>query len=183
MELYVWHAPRDVTAEEAAALVEAWKASGAGPDAAPFEPNDDVRWFSREVNDDAPPVWAPDAEPKKGPHPDRVVVVPIPQDRARETFELVYSLAVKYDLVVYDPQRATVNLPMAEMSAYASATFWPRGAIRAGVAGLAGAAIAIIAWVVGIPILSGMAVVVGVLLFFLAVWTLVHEAQIRLRAR
>lgn len=153
------------------------------PNPGPFEPSDDVRWFSREMTDDLPPVWSPDREPQAGPHPDRVVVVTLEPATARETLELVYGAAAKYDLVVYDPQRQSVHQPLAEMAAYASATLWPRGAIQAAVAGAAGAAIAAVAWVLNIPIVSGIAIIVGAFLFVMAVYTFVHEGRKRVGSR
>ena len=66
------------------------------------------------------------------------------------------------------------------MAAYASATFWPRGATQAAVAGAAGAVIAAVAWVLNIPILSGIAIVVGAFLLVMAVYTFVHEGRKRM---
>ena len=186
-ELYVWKAPLPRDADEAEALVRAWRASAAGAagdsrGGGGFESSDDVTWFSRELTGDAPPVWNPD-RPATREHPDRVVVVPLEEATLQETLGEVYGLATKYDLVVYDPQRGAVNRPQAELAAYASATFWPHGAIRALLAGVAGAVIAGAAWLVGIPILSGLAIVVGLFLVVMAVYTFVHEGRIRLRAR
>jgi Flp pilus assembly protein TadB len=106
--------------------------------------------------------------------------VPITPESARETIEEVYSLALKYDLVVFDPQRRALHEPMAEMSAYASATFWPRGAIQAATAGGAGAVIAVVAWFVGIPIVSGVAVIIGAFLFAMSVLTFGAEGRKRI---
>ena len=150
-------------------------------DFVPFVASDDVAWFYRELTGDTPPLWNPDAPPKHGPPPNHLVVVPIPPDAIRETMEEVYSLALKYDLIVYDPQRSDLREPLAEMSAYASATFWPRGAIQAATAGGVGAVIAVVAWFVGIPIVSGIAVIVGAFLFGMAVLTFVAESRKRLR--
>jgi hypothetical protein len=48
--VYVWKSPVPADGEEAEALLRAEA----------FEPSDDVRWFSREMTGDAPPVWNPD---------------------------------------------------------------------------------------------------------------------------
>jgi hypothetical protein len=184
-ELYVWKAPLPRDADEAEALVQAWrdsaKAAPGESGGGAFESSDDVTWFSRELTGDAPPVWNPD-RPATREHPDRVVVVPLEAATLQDTLAEVYGLATKYDLVVYDPQRGALNRPQADLAAYASATFWPRGAIRAFVAGAGGAALAIAGWFVGIPILSGIAVVIGTFLLVMAIYTFVHEGRIRLRS-
>ena len=185
-ELYVWKAPVPSDAGEAEALVQAWREAATGAaarsSAGPFESSDDVTWFSREITGDAPPVWNPD-RPASREHPDRIVVVPLEEATLREVVAEVFGLAAKYDLVVYDPIRGAVNRPQAELAAYASATFWPRGAIRAFVAGAGGALLAVAAWLVGIPILSGVAIVIGVFLLVMAVYTFVHEGRITLGSR
>ncbi len=192
--LYVWKAPRPNDPAGAEALLdelpEGWATGGLEPgapfglpaiDFVPFEASDDVGWFYRELTGDTPPLWNPDAPPKNGPPPNLLVVVPIHPESVRETLEEVYSLALKYDLLVYDPQRRDLREPTAEASAYASATFWPRGAIQAATAGAAGAVIAVIAWFVGIPIVSGIAVVIGAFLFAMSVLTFVAEGRKRMR--
>jgi Flp pilus assembly protein TadB len=63
------------------------------------------------------------------------------------------------------------------MAAHASATFWPGGAIQAAVAGGIGGAIAVVAWVLGIPVLSGLLVVVGGFMVVMAVYTFIHEGR------
>jgi len=181
-ELYVWKAPVPVDPDEAESLVLDWREAGA---AGRLQSSDDVTWFSRELTGDAPPVWNPD-RPATRPHPDRVVVVPLDvagPEELRKLLSEVYGLATKYDLVVYDPQRGTINRPQAELAAYASATFWPRGAIRAFVAGVAGAMLAAVSWVLGIPILSGIGLLIGGFLVVMAVFTFVHEGRSRLRSR
>ena len=181
--LYVWKSPRPANAEEAEALVAAWRAAsptGIGieaGEAAGFEASDDVRWFSRELTGDAPPLWNPDAPAKQDIHPRHVMAVPLDAGTVRETLEEVYSLALKYDLVVYDPQRGVVDAPMAAMEAASTSTFWPRGAIRTAVVGLVGLALAIGAYVAGIPILSGVGIVIGGLLAVLAVATFALYAR------
>ena len=48
-DLYAWAAPRDLSDEAAAALVEGWQAAGGDPAASPFEPSTDVGWFYQEL--------------------------------------------------------------------------------------------------------------------------------------
>jgi hypothetical protein len=63
------------------------------------------------------------------------------------------------------------------MAEYATATFWPSGAIQAAVAGGLGAVIAIIAWVVAVPIVSGVVIVIGGFAAVMAIWTFVVEGR------
>jgi hypothetical protein len=194
-EVYVWKSPRPADADEAEALLRAWSDAGGGkpvageadtseidPSRSPFEPSDDVRWFSRELSGDFPPVWSPD-RPAKREHPDRLVVMPFEQEAASELLGEVYGIAAKYDLIVYDPQRRSVHQPLADMAAYASATFWPRGAIQAAVAGAGGAVLAVAGWFLGIPILSGVGIVIGLFLVVMAIFTFVHQGGVALRSR
>ena len=90
---------------------------------------------------------------------------------------MIFSLAAKYDLVVFDARNRRVHLPLDEMAAHASATFWPGGAIQAAVAGGIGAAIAVVAWFLGIPVFSGVLIVVGGFMVVMAVYTFVHAGR------
>lgn len=63
------------------------------------------------------------------------------------------------------PGKCPTGALLEEMAAYASATFWPRGAIRAAVAGAVGGLLAVGAWLIGIPLLSGVLVLIGGFLF------------------
>jgi hypothetical protein len=201
-DLVVWSAPGDVDAERAAEVVGGWLAVGGDPAGSPFERTTDMGWFYRELREDLPnidatsdavprvtkvPIWASGSDEA----PARVVAIRLDRGNslaARAELELVYSLATKYDLVVFGPAqgivgagRNVVHRPLERMAAYASATFWPRGAIQATTAGGAGAVIAVIAWFVGIPILSGIAIIVGAFLFLMSVLTFVVEGRKRLR--
>ena len=192
-DLYVWQSPRDLDEVQVVALVDAWQAAGGDPAASPFEPSTDIGWFHRELMQDLPhldvmsdavpnpskrPVWlSTDDEP-----PARVVAIRLPAT-PQEAFNEVMSLAVKYDLVVFDARMPQVRFPQREMAAYASATFWPAGAIQAALAGGFGAVIAIIAWLVAIPILSGVVIVIGGFMAVMAIWTFVAEGRRALRSR
>ncbi len=80
-------------------------------------------------------------------------------------------------------RNGVLHLPLQELAAYASAKFWPAGAIQAAVAGGIGAVIAVVAWILGIPLLSGILMIVGGLLFVMAVYTFVHEGRKTMAAR
>jgi hypothetical protein len=94
-----------------------------------------------------------------------------------DTLELIFGLAAKYDLVLFDTRSRLIHLPLGEMAAHASATFWPGGAIQAAVAGGIGGLIAVVAWFLGIPLLSGVFVLVGGFVVVMAVYTFIHEGR------
>jgi len=190
-DLYVWKSPRGLDEEQAAELVRSWHESGGDPATAPFDASDDVTWFFRELIRDEPeldvttdatpihgrlPVWLAGAT-RDEPAPRTHVAVIHHAHPTRDVLEDVFGLATKYDLVVYDPQRPRVYEPLAEMAEQASATFWPRGAIRTFVAGVVGLAIAVGAWVIGIPILNILGVIVGGFLVVLSVFVLATEGR------
>lgn len=191
-DLFVWKEPRGLDEEQAAELVRVWHDQGGDPATGPFEPSDDVTWFFRELIRDEPdldvttdatpihgrlPVWLAGATTDEPTPKTHVAVIHLSAPPTRETVESIFGLATKYDLVVFDPQRPRVYEPMSEMAEQASATFWPRGAIRTVVAGLIGAAIAVGAWVIGIPILNILGVLVGGFLVVLCVVTLLAESR------
>ena len=188
LDLYVWKAPRDLDVEAAQALVQRWQAAGGDPGASPFEPSSDVGWFARELTMDAPglevttdaipnpsrtPIWLTGTpEP-----PARVVGIRLSPGVSAEVIEAIVGLAGKYDLVLFDAQNTRLHLPLEEMAAHASATFWPAGAVQAAVAGGIGGAIGVAAWSLGIPIVSGALAIVGGFMFVMAVFTFVHEGR------
>jgi hypothetical protein len=100
-----------------------------------------------------------------------------------DALEAIVGLAAKYDLVLFDARSRRVHLPLEAMAAHASATFWPAGAIQAAVAGGIGGVIAVVAWFLGIPLLSGVLVLVGGFMFVLAVFTFIHEGRRAMQAR
>jgi hypothetical protein len=187
-DLYAWKSPRDIDVDRAEALLESWRTTGSDPSTSPFEPSTDVGWFHRELMKDVPglvvtsdavpnpstaPIWlAATSEP-----PARLVVISLSPTAPRDTLEAIFGLAAKYDLVLFDARSRRVHLPLAEMGAHASATFWPGGAIQAAVAGGVGGVIAIVAWFLGIPLLSGLLVVVGGFMVVMAVYTFAHQAR------
>jgi hypothetical protein len=190
-DLYIWAEPRDLDADAAAARIEAWEAGGGEPAAAPFERSTDIGWFRRELRDSLPDVdVASDAVPRESrlpivlsgddEAPARVIAIRLPRDDAgalRQALEEVYSLALKYDAVVYDAVRGAIHHPNAEMSELASATFWPRGAIRTVVATVIGLVVAVGAWQFGIPIVSGVVALFAAFMVGIFVFTLVSEGR------
>ncbi|HEX5012876.1 MAG TPA: hypothetical protein VFV72_01865 [Candidatus Limnocylindrales bacterium] len=175
-DLYVWAGPRDLDVDEAHELIEAWEAAGGDPAQSPFESSTDIGWFHRELTKDLPwlpvtsdaipnpsklpIVLSPDNEP-----PARVIAIRLPRngaDALEEALGEIYGLAVKYDTVVFEPSRGVIRLPHDEMAELAAAEFWPWGAVRTVVAIVIGVAVAVGAWALGIPLLSG-----GIALFAL----------------
>jgi len=186
-DLYVWSNPRGLDAATAGAMIDRWLAEGGDPAKSPFEATSDIAWFYRELRHDSPqlelvsdagenpntrPVWLQSDEPAQA----RLVAMRLENATAEDAQEIL-SLAVKYDLVIYNPRQGTVREPQAEMSAYASRTFWPGGAIRTILA--AGIALLVIAgaWLIGIPILSGLVIVFAAVMFAIFVWTLIAEVR------
>ena len=196
-DIYVWSAPRDLDASAAGDLVQGWEAAGGDPALSPFEPTTDVGWFYRELTKDMPdldamsdgapststkPIWLATEEAQHA----RVVGINVPRndpERTGELLEEIYGLAVKYDVVVFEPGRGAIHLPQVEMSEYASATFWPRGAIRTLVAIVIGLAVAVVAWLLGIPLLSGAIALFAAFMVGLFVFTLVAEGRTAMRRR
>jgi len=187
-DLYVWQSPREVDDERAASLVRAWEAEGEDPATAPFQASTDIAWFHRELTHDAAGLeLVSDADPNPSARPvwlatndepaARIVAIRITPSATVDDVDDVFSLAVKYDLVLFDRRSGRVHFPMQEMADYADATFWPGGAIQAALAGAFGLLIAIAAWIVGIPILSGIVIVIGGFMFVMAVFTFVHAGR------
>ena len=187
-DLYAWKSPRDLDDERARALVAGWQEAGGDPAASPFDPSTDVGWFFRELMQDEPsleassdavptqtrtPIWLSGTDEP----PARVVGVRRSPAASRGAVDTIFSLAAKYDLVLFDARNGRVHLPLEEMAADASATFWPAGAIQAAVAGGIGGAIAVGAWLLGIPLLSGLIALAGGFMFVMAVFTFVHEGR------
>ena len=190
-DLYIWASPHDIDATAAAELVAAWQAAGGIPRESPFEQSTNVGWFVRELKKDYPelaletdavptitstPVWLSGSnEP-----PARVVVIRNYPSVAAEVHDDVMSLATKYDLALFypdGPNGPVLQFPFQALEAYASATFWPHGARQAATAGVGGAILATVAWLIGIPIVSGVLIVIGVFMAAMAVLTFVWEGR------
>jgi hypothetical protein len=194
-DLYVWQSPRDVDDAGAAALVREWEAAGADPAVGPFEPSTDIGWFHRELKNEGSPLEiVSDANPNPSTKPAwlsggdveppaRLVAIRLTPETTGEDVNDVFSYAVKYDLVLFDARSGRVHFPMQEMADYADATFWPSGAIQAGVAGGFGLVLAIVGWFLPVPIVGWILIIVGGFLFVMAVFAFVHEGRKALRSR
>jgi hypothetical protein len=187
-DLYAWAAPRDLDAAAAVERLAAWEEAGGDPSVAPFEPSEDVTWFVTELRKDGVDVDAvSDAVPDERrrpvwlmtdrPNPARIVTLRLRPTTDREDLGTIGSLAAKYDLVLFDPRGRSLVMPLAEIAAYASASFWPRGAIQAFVAGSLGAALVVLSWVIGIPVLSWIGILVGGFLVLGAMYTFAVEGR------
>jgi hypothetical protein len=187
-DLYVWKSPRDVDAKAADTLATGWHETGGDPGTSPFEPSTEVGWFYREIVKDLPDLEASsDIASNRGKAPivlatmpeapARVVGLRLSPNAQRAELESIFGLVAKYDLVLFDRRSGRVHRPLDAMAAHASAAFWPSGAMQAPVAGLVGAVIAVVAWFVGIPLLSGLLVLAGAFMFAMAGYTFVHEGR------
>jgi hypothetical protein len=187
-DLYAWKSPRDLDADGADQLLTVWQEAGDDPGESPFEPNVDVGWFYRELTHDLPDIETlSDALPnsngtaiwlsKTPAQPARLVAIRLSRPAPAEVLDTIFGLAAKYELVLFDTRSHRVHRPLEEMAAHASATFWPGGAIQAAVAGGVGGLLAVVAWVLEIPVLSGLLVVIGGFMVVMTVYTFIHEAR------
>jgi len=193
-DLYAWKSPRELDADRAEALLDSWHEMGGDPSLSPFKPSTDVGWFYRELMKDVPgleassdavpnasraPIWlSATLEP-----PARVVGMRLSAATPRDALDSIFGLAEKYDLVLFEVRSRRVHFPLEEMAAHASATFWPAGAIQAAVAGGIGGVIAVVAWVLGIPLVSGLLVLIGGFMFAMAAYTFIHEGRKAVKSR
>jgi hypothetical protein len=192
-DFYVWKSPRDIDAGLAEKLLAGWDETLSDPANSPFEPSTDVGWFYREILKDLPGLEASsDIAPilskapivlSTTPAPARIVGLRLSPGMPEVELEAIFGLAAKYDLVLFDRRSGRVDRPLHAMAAHASATFWPSGAVQAAVAGAIGGVIAVVAWLVGIPLLSGLLVLVGGFMFAMAGYTFVHEWRDTMRPR
>lgn len=193
-DLYVWKSPRDLDADRAEVLLKSWHEAGGDHSKSPFEPSTDVGWFYREVLNELPGLEAssdiaanrsvtPILLSTTPEPPARVVGMRVSPSAARTELDAIFGLAAKYDLVLFDARSRRVHLPLEAMAAHASATFWPGGAIQAAVAGGIGGVIAVVAWFLGITLVSGILVVVGGFMFAMAIYSFIHEGRKAARAR
>ena len=193
-DLLVWAEPKDLDDQQAPALITKWLDAGMDPASSPFEPSTDMGWFYRELMQNEPQVVAiTDAKPTTttkpvglsggddGEPPARVVAIRLVDETVASIVDTVFGRAIKYDLMVFEAHRGRVMRPHGEMSDYASATFWPAGAIRTIVAGLLGLGLAIGGWILGIPIVGWLLILIGGFLFILCLSVLAGETRTRLR--
>ena len=139
-----------------------------------FEPSPDLARFTDELTARFPDVadggsgadgsgWAAPLE-----RSDRLVVLHLSEDAPDALLEAVPTLAWQHDLVLFDPRAARVQAQRH----IPPAPFPVRGLVRSVVAALVGLAIAVVAYLASIPLLSGLLVVVGGFVVVLALITL-----------
>ena len=184
-DLFVWKSPRDIDAAAAELLLKSWQDAGGDPQKSPFEPSTDVGWFYRELMKDLPDLeTTSDAVPNPSSVP--ILLSPSNEPAARvvalrlsgtpgDELDVIFGLGAKYDLVVFDARSARLHLPLDALAAHAKATFWPAGAIQAAVAGGVGGVIAVVAWILGIPLISGAFVLAGGFMFAMAFYTFIRH--------
>jgi hypothetical protein len=187
MDLYVWKAPVVTDPDEAQQLLSLG-------DESVFEASDDVTRFVTDLAALLPPLealsetqlhgggtpWAasPDASA-------RLVALSLRWSAADEDLDTIVELARKYDLVLYDPQGPSFHSPVTpdEDEPYSPGLGeFARGALLV----LVGAALAVGAWEVSIPILRWVLVVVGafvVLVALIALWGTAEQTRRASRSR
>ena len=85
--------------------------------------------------------------------------------------------------MVFRPATGSLHQPLAELAEHAHATFWPRRAIQAFVAGAGGVVLAVVAYALNIPIVSGIGMLIGLFLAAMAVLAFLVEGREWLRRR
>ena len=187
-DLYAWKSPRGLDPDRVEALLGGWQEAGDDPGRSPFEPSTDVGWFYRELMNELPRIEAssdavpnPSATPiwlsRTSEPPARVVGMRLSTAMPDDALDTIFGLGAKYDLVLFDTRSRRVHVPLEEMAADASATFWPRGAIQAALAGGFGGVLAVVAWLISIPLLSGLLALLGGFMVVMAGYTFVHEGR------
>ena len=186
-DLLVWKSPVVSTDEEARALADRWAESETGP----FEPSPDVARFYDALMERYPPLEAfSDEQLRRKPgvthwsvtpeRSDRVVLLNFSWSVPGDVLDDVVTLAREHGLVLYDPQGPNVTLPDGDDG---GTPFGAEGFVWGTLVGIFGALLAVVAWMLSIPILSGILVVVGAFLAVMAVLTLVFEGRDAWRAR
>jgi hypothetical protein len=180
-DLIVWKGPVTSSEDEARALVDRWHNDESGT----FEPSRDVSRFYDALMQRYPALESfSDEELRSAARPTYWAVTPERSDRIvdmsfswsvpGEVIDDVMALARDHGLVLYDPQAPYVRLPDDDDE---GTPFGVHGFAWATLVGTFGALLAIVAWMLSIPILSGIIVVVGGFLAIMAVLTLVHEGR------
>lgn len=180
-DLYVWKGPVVATGEEAGELVRRSFTEGD----VVFEPSPDVLRFYEELTERYPPLESfPEAQLVAGTavtywsdspeRSNRVVSMSLQWRVPDGVVEYIGDLATKHGLILFDPQGPDVHRPGVPDE---RTPFGAQGAIQATIAGLAGLALAVAAWFVSIPILSGILIVVGLFFAVMAVYALITELR------
>ena len=181
----VWKVPVVATGEEADELVRRSYREGD----VIFERSPDVLRFYDELTERYPPLESfPESELAAGTaitywsdspeRSDRFVAMSLQWRVPDDVVEFIGDLATKHGLVLFDPAGPDVHRPGVPDE---RTPFGVAGAVQATVVGLAGLLLAIVAWFLSIPIVSGILIVIGLFLALMAVYTLVHEFRERTR--
>jgi hypothetical protein len=182
MDLYAWKSPAVTDTDEAQGLL-------ALDDKSVFAASNDVTGFLAELLERLPPLealsedeleaaatpWAVSPEAS-----DRLVALSLRWSAADEDLDTIVELACKYELVLYDPQGPSFHSPVDDDDEPYSPGFgeYVRGALLV----LFGAALAIGAWTLSIPILSWVLVLVGAFVALVALLGLYGTAEQSWRA-
>jgi hypothetical protein len=186
-DLLFWKAPVVRDEDKARALTHRWLEDETGP----FEASDDVLRFYDDVLAKYPPLesYSMD-ELRRSPavshwsetpeRSDRLVVMSFSWSVPGEVIDTVIALARQHELVLYDPQGPHVQAPgeSDEATPVGVADF-----VWGTLVGIAGALVALVAWLASVPILSGIFVVGGAFLALMAILTLVHDVRESLSSR
>jgi hypothetical protein len=155
IDLFVWKAPMAHDPVLAGILLQD-HLDGASR----FEPSPDLERFTDELTGRFPDVVLERTE--------GLVVVHLSEEAPDALLEAVPTLAWQHDLVLFDPRadmvQAQRHIPPAP--------FPRRGLVRAIVAAFVGLAIAVVAYLASIPLLSGVLIVIGGFIVVLALITL-----------
>jgi uncharacterized membrane protein len=184
-DLMVWKGPVVATGEEADELLRRSYAEGD----AVFEQSPDVLRFYDELTERYPPLESfPESELVAGTavtywsdspeRSDRVVAMSLQWGVPDDVVEFIGDLATKHGLVLFDPAGPDVHRPGVPDE---RTPFGAAGTVQTIVAGLAGLLLAVVAWLLSIPILSGILIVIGLFLGLMAGYTLVRESRGRNR--
>jgi hypothetical protein len=151
IDLFVWKAPMAHDPVLAGILLQD-HLDGASR----FEPSPDLERFTDELTGRFPDVVLERTE--------GLVVVHLSEEAPDALLEAVPTLAWQHDLVLFDPRadmvQAQRHIPPAP--------FPRRGLVRAIVAAFVGLAIAVVAYLASIPLLSGVLIVIGGFIVVLA---------------
>ena len=182
------------TRDGAAALVERWQAAGGDPAASPFESTTESGGsiassprITRGSTRRPMPCAAP-ARPRSGcpgvmSRPARVVAIRLTPAAAHDELDSIFGLAAKVRPGrVRRTERRPPPAPPGAGRVHQRQVL-ARGRDPGGGRRRDGAVIAVVAWILGIPLLSGILMIVGGFLFVMAVYTFVHEGRKTMRAR
>ena len=186
--LVVWKAPLVEDERAAKRLLDDYYETG---DESAFEPSPDVERFYEELialwppraydedddHEEAVPTWA-SGEPEAS---SRLVSMDYSWSAPGEMLDDIQRLAVKHELVLYDPQGPDLHLP----GEVADTPYVPtaRDTLRVARVGLVAIAAAVAAWYASIPILSWIVIGIAALVVLAAVLGIWSDAHAAIRHR